>query len=60
MIIEIRGTGVYNKGAELMFCAVHRYLKELDPTIQCAVHPQFGNYAARAQYGLLTLAVPQG
>lgn len=54
MIIEIRGTGTHNKGAELMACAIVRRCGALIPGARFAVERQFGPYAVRAKYGLLT------
>ncbi|MBX3011181.1 MAG: polysaccharide pyruvyl transferase family protein [Caldilineaceae bacterium] len=56
MIIEIRGTGCQNKGAQLMAYAILQHYRQataLNPP-QVAVTPRFGSYEIRAQLGLYT------
>jgi len=60
MIIEIRGTGTHNKGAELMFRSVQSYFQQHAPEVQLAVHPHFGTFTDRARYGALSLVTPKG
>jgi colanic acid/amylovoran biosynthesis protein len=60
MILEVYGTSVFNKGAELMQMAVAEHFATLDPAIQLAVGPLFGPYAARARHGLLYKVVFRG
>jgi colanic acid/amylovoran biosynthesis protein len=54
MIVEIRGTGTHNKGAELMFQVVLERLTAANPDIVFAVERWFGSYEERARYGLHT------
>ncbi len=52
MIFEIKGTGMSNKGAELMLCAIIRHLGRKPNKIQFVVEPWIGSYSERARYGL--------
>ncbi len=52
MIIEIRGVGMSNKGAELMLCAIIQHLRRKLDQIKFVVEPLIGSYAERARYGL--------
>lgn len=56
MIIEIRGTGSHNKGAQLMAYAILQHFRQ--PATPCvpqfAVTPSFGSYELRAQLGFYT------
>lgn len=56
MIIEIRGTGCHNKGAQLMAYAIlQHYRQQARPCPpQFVVTPYFGSYELRAQLGLYT------
>jgi polysaccharide pyruvyl transferase WcaK-like protein len=54
MIIEVRGTGTHNKGAELMLCAIRQRFLERNSNVQLVVESSFGPYPHRAQYGLWT------
>lgn len=53
MIIEIHGTSVFNKGAELMLVETIRRLGSF-PGLRFAVAPTFGPFEQRARYGLRT------
>jgi polysaccharide pyruvyl transferase WcaK-like protein len=59
MIVEIRGTGVHNKGAELMLIAIKQQLLAANPNLRFAVSTSFGPFAVRAKYGLLAKVHPQ-
>lgn len=56
MIIEIRGTGCHNKGAQLMAYAILQHFRQ--PAVTCppqfVVTSHFGSYEIRAQLGLYT------
>lgn len=56
MIIEIRGTGSHNKGAQLMAYAILQHFRQraLPCPPQFVVTPYFGSYELRAQLGLYT------
>ena len=58
MIIQVTGTGTKNKGAELLLVAVQQQLKTAFPNVQLAVNASFGDFAARARYGL-QLVLPE-
>lgn len=51
MIIEITGTSVRNKGAELMLQTVSERLKDANK-VRLVVGRNFGSFSQRAQYGL--------
>jgi colanic acid/amylovoran biosynthesis protein len=53
MIIEVTGTSVRNKGAELMLVAAREALGQVLPGTQIAVSPFFGSYADKVHHGLL-------
>jgi polysaccharide pyruvyl transferase WcaK-like protein len=53
MIVEVTGTSVRNKGAELMLLAIQQQLAQLQPDIQLAVSSAFGGYEDKTKYGLL-------
>ena len=53
MIIEVTGTSIRNKGAELMLLAIKDQLSQSLPQAQLAVSPFFGSYQDKAKYGLL-------
>jgi len=53
MIIEIRGTGFSNKGAELMLAAIVERLGATVPDVRFVVDTNIGPYHRRASYGLL-------
>ncbi len=55
MIVEVRGVGTHNKGAELMLQVVLEQLKVAKPDIEFAVERWFGPYKDRARYGLHTV-----
>ena len=52
MLIEITGTSVRNKGAELMFIAILEHFQSLGAVIDIAVDFSFGSYLDRAKYGI--------
>lgn len=56
MIIEIRGTGCHNKGAQLMAYAILQHFRQPVPPCvpQFVVTPAFGSYELRAQLGFYT------
>lgn len=54
LTIEIHGTGVNNRGAELMADAVAERLRSTFPGVQLVVPDTFGPFEARARYGFLT------
>ncbi|MCR4411030.1 MAG: polysaccharide pyruvyl transferase family protein [Thermoguttaceae bacterium] len=54
-MILLRGTSVYNKGAELMAVAVLEHFRSRFGAPEFAVSPQFGPYRHRARYGLWSL-----
>jgi colanic acid/amylovoran biosynthesis protein len=55
MIIQLRGGGVANKGAELMTAAVAAHFASR-PEVQLATDGRFGPFAARGRYGLALVA----
>lgn len=60
MLIEIRGTGTHNKGAELMLQTI---LQQVQPSGVCpkfVVERWFGSWEDRARYGLRTLLPEKG
>ena len=59
MIIEIRGTGFANKGAELMLAAIVDWLGQTLPEASLVVRPDVGPYQRRARYGLLQVFEPR-
>jgi polysaccharide pyruvyl transferase WcaK-like protein len=59
MIIEIRGTGFRNKGAELMLAAIVDRFRWTMPEVRLAVRPSVGPYSRRAHYGLLQVFDPR-
>lgn len=58
MIVHIRGTGVHNRGAELMAIAIQDRLSIPGKSIRFAVRTGFGPYAARASHGFWTVVHP--
>ncbi|OPY90343.1 MAG: coenzyme F420-reducing hydrogenase subunit beta [Syntrophus sp. PtaU1.Bin208] len=58
MLIEIKGAGFTNKGAELMLHAVLKAVKPAIPEASFAMAPRYGqpSYGARARLGLLQKA----
>lgn len=54
LTIEIHGTGTYNRGAELMTIAIVERMRKNFPGVRLVVSPLFGDFDARARYGLLT------
>lgn len=54
LTIEIHGTGVNNRGAELMADAVAERLRSSFPDVRLVVPDTFGPFEARARYGFLT------
>ena len=54
-MILLHGTGVHNKGAELMAIAVLEHFRSKPNRPEFAVPPHFGPYPHRAKYGLWTL-----
>lgn len=59
MIVEIRGTNLVNKGAELMLQVVMERLRAANPQVEFAVERWFGPFTDRAKYGLQCIA-PRG
>ncbi|WP_404408591.1 polysaccharide pyruvyl transferase family protein [Pseudidiomarina marina] len=55
MIIEIKGIGIPNKGAELMLVAIIEHFQDLGINAKFVSAPQT-DYEARARYGLYQLA----
>lgn len=55
LIVEIKGIGFPNKGAELMLVAVMQAFAEQGVSAKFAIEPQ-SDYRIRAQYGLFTIA----
>ena len=53
MIIEIRGTGFANVGAELMLASIVERIGGAIPGVQFVVEPHIGPFVRRAKYGLL-------
>ncbi len=60
MLIEIRGTGTHNKGAELMAQTILQQFKALAPKAQFASERWFGSWDERASYGLRTMLPENG
>ena len=54
-MILLHGTGVHNKGAELMAIAVLEHFRSKPNPPEFAVPPHFGPYSERAKYALWTL-----
>lgn len=54
LIIEIHGTGIHNRGAELMAIAIVDRLRAQYPDASFAVPPEFGSFADKARYGFLS------
>jgi len=56
MIIEIRGTGTYNKGAELMAHAILEHFRQKDDSnsTKFVVTRRFGTYQERTNLGMYT------
>lgn len=56
MIIEIRGTGTYNKGAELMALAILEHFRQKDESssMKFVVTRRFGTFKERANLGMYT------
>lgn len=52
--IEIHGTGIHNRGAELMAIAISERLRSLYPDVNIVVPPAFGWPSDRKRYGFLT------
>lgn len=59
MIVEIRGTGFSNKGAELMLAAIVDRLGRSMPQIQLVTSTSIGPYQRRARYGLFQKFAPE-
>lgn len=51
-VIQVTGTGVANKGAELMAIATQRQFAAMCPEVTIAVPSDFGDFEARARYSL--------
>jgi colanic acid/amylovoran biosynthesis protein len=54
-MILLHGTGVHNKGAELMAIAILEHFRSKANPPEFAVPPHFGPYRDRARYGVWTL-----
>ena len=52
MIVEVRGTGFNNKGAELMLASIVDRLGRTMPDVRLAVDTSTGPFEKRARYGL--------
>lgn len=52
MMIEITGTGMANRGAELMLASILDRLRATRSGLSFAVRPSLGSYEQRARYGL--------
>jgi len=52
--IEIHGTGIHNRGAELMAIAIAERLRSVYPQVHIVVPPAFGWPDDRKRYGFLT------
>lgn len=58
LTIEISGTGVANRGAELMAIAIAERMRTAFPNCRLAVSPTFGDFSDRARHGFWCVIPP--